>query len=91
MEKTLKAVKDPMQEMERVFVPRVSGEDKTLFVGLNGKGWNIPRDEYVEVPKPVADIIIASQRNARIARDYAEARQREGKTAVAPDGTRIQI
>jgi hypothetical protein len=82
---------DPMQEMVRVFVPRVPGEDKTLFVGLNGKGWNIPRDEYVEVPKPVADIIMASQHNARLAREYSEAQQQAGKTAVAPDGSRIQI
>lgn len=90
MEKTLKA-KDPMQEMERIFVPRVPGEDKTVFVGLNGKAWNIPRDQYVEVPKPVADIIMASQHNARLAREYSEAQQQAGKTAVAPDGTRIQI
>ena len=90
MEKSIKD-KDPMMEMERIFVPRIPGEDKSLFVGLNGKGWNIPRDEYVEVPKPVADIVLASQRNARIAREYSESKQREATYAVAPDGTRIQI
>jgi hypothetical protein len=62
-----------------------------VFVGLNGKAWNIPYDQYVEVPKPVADIIMASQHNARLAREYSEAQQQAGKTAVAPDGTRIQI
>ena len=90
MEKNTKIV-DPMQQTERVFVPRVAGEDKSLFVGLNGKGWLIPRDEYVEVPKPVADIVIASQHNARLAREHSEEERRKSGYAVAPDGSTIRV
>jgi hypothetical protein len=90
MEKDVKT-KDPMQEMVRIFVPRIPGENKTQYVAINGKAWNIPCDEYWEVPKPVADIVMASQHNARLAREYSEAQQQAGKTAVAPDGSRIQI
>lgn len=54
---------NPMKEMVDVFVPIVSGEENTMFVGVNGKAWQIPRGKKVQVPKPVAEVIERSQRN----------------------------
>lgn len=54
---------DPMKEKVPVFVQMVSGEESSLFVAVNGKGYQIPRGKQVEVPKPVAEIIDNSQRN----------------------------
>lgn len=68
---------DPMTEMVTLHVPKASGEDRMLFIGLNGKAWNIPRGTTVEVPKPVADIYYQSVQNAEAADRYAEAKQQE--------------
>ena len=70
------AIKDPMMEKVMVHVPKIPGEDPMLYVGLNGKGWNIPRGKSVEVPKPVADIITQSQICASIADAYTEEKQK---------------
>lgn len=45
------------EEKVNVFIPKMSGEDNTFFVGLNGKNYLIPRGKTVQVPKAVADII----------------------------------
>lgn len=63
---------DPMQEMVSVHVPKITGEEPMLLVGLNGKLYNIPRGKTSMVPKPVADIIAMSDRNAGIADEYSE-------------------
>ncbi|MBE5774327.1 MAG: hypothetical protein E7337_10385 [Clostridiales bacterium] len=65
------------ENTETVFIPRVSGEEDTVFVGLNGRSWQIPRGKKVEVPAPVAKILAESEHNARIAGEYAKARQKE--------------
>ena len=64
-------------EMRNVFLPRISGEEDTVFVGLNGRSWQIPRGKRVEVPAAVAAVLDEAERNARIAGAYAQARQRE--------------
>ena len=65
--------KPAVTETETVFIPRVSGEDPCVFVGLNGRSWQVPRGQKVEVPKPVAAIIAESERSARYAEAYASA------------------
>lgn len=55
---------NPMKEMVEIFVPLVSGEENSIFVGINGKGWTVPRGKKVQVPKPVAELIERSQKNA---------------------------
>ena len=65
---------NPMLEMVSIHIPKASGEDRTVFVGLNGRGWNIPRGMTVEVPKPVADVFYAAQDNATKADEYSEAK-----------------
>lgn len=68
--------KDPMMEKVSVHVPKIPGEDPMLYVGLNGKGWNIPRGKTVEVPKPVADIIAQSQACMSVADEYTAQKQK---------------
>lgn len=70
---------DPMQEKVSVHIPRASGEDQNLVVGLNGKLWIIPRGKTSEVPKPVYDIIKQSERNADIAHGYSDNQQEIAK------------
>ena len=65
------------ENMVSVYVPKISGEDPTLFVGLNGKSWSIPRGKRVEVPADVARIVEESERNAQIADEYSDGKRKE--------------
>ena len=65
-----------MAEMETVFVPKEGREDDTLYVSLNGRTFLIPKGKSVEVPKPVAAIIHASQEAQRKADEFIEEQQR---------------
>lgn len=67
-----KNIKDPMKNMVYVMVPKESGEDPTLFVGLNGRSWLIPRGKRVEVPEPVANIINESLRMREVNDEFSE-------------------
>lgn len=70
---------NPMEVMVEVFIDRVAGEDPNAYVGLNGKRYLIPKGKYVKIPKPVANILRASQ-EARMKRDaYIEGEQEKGK------------
>ena len=60
---TTKPPYDPMKDMVRVQLPRATGrEETTLFVGLNGKGYNIKKGVPVNVPRPVYEILMESER-----------------------------
>ena len=51
-ETTQAPVKDTRVE---VFVPKAyANEDKSFYVGINGKGYNLPRGKRVMVPPEVA-------------------------------------
>lgn len=65
------------EEKVSVFVPKISGEDQTFFVGINGKNWLIPRGRYVEVPKHVAEIVNQHNRMTQMADDHRIARQKQ--------------
>lgn len=65
---------NPMKQMVSLHIPKASGEDRTVPIGLNGKCWNIPRGVTVEVPKPVADIYYTAQENANNADKYSESK-----------------
>lgn len=65
------------ENMVSVYVPKISGEDPTLFVGLNGKSWSIPRGKRVEVPADVARIIEEAERNAQIADEFSDVKRKE--------------
>lgn len=54
---------DPMKEFVQVRLPRATGrEEDTLFVSLNGKGYNIKRGTTVRLPKPVYAILVERER-----------------------------
>ena len=55
MEKT---VYDPWQDMRKVFIPKRSrGEQNTLEVGVNSKTFFVPKEQMVEVPMPLWEVI----------------------------------
>ena len=61
MEKTV--VSKPEQETVSVTLPRATGkEENFVFVGFNGRGYNILRGEPVSVPRPVAEILDEAER-----------------------------
>lgn len=70
-----KAPINPMDEKEIVFIPKVSGEDDSVWVGLNGKSWSFPRGEKVEVPEPVAEILYQSENAKRAQEKYIRQQQ----------------
>ena len=54
---------DPMTETVTVTLPRATGkEENFVFVGFNGRGYNILRGEPVSVPRPVAEILDEAER-----------------------------
>ena len=52
-------------------------------MGLNGKAWNIPRGQKVEVPKPVADILYESERAKTAADKYIADEQKRMRETLA--------
>ncbi|MBQ1271700.1 MAG: hypothetical protein IIY11_08600 [Clostridia bacterium] len=63
------------EEKVTVFVDKESGEPPMLFVGINGKNWQIPRGKSVEVPKSVADMVEARKRMKRFREEYSSRQQ----------------
>lgn len=72
-----KTIADPMQETVTVYLPRMPGEEPTVFVGLNGKRYLIPRGKHEQVPKPVADLIEECQRSRERADRYTQEKEEE--------------
>lgn len=66
-----------MEEMVEVFLPKVSGEENTVYVALNGKAWQIPRGKRTQIPKAVADVLERSQAAQDAADRYSDAEQRK--------------
>ncbi len=65
-----------MTEMETVYLHKESREDDTLYVSLNGRTYLIPKNQPVEVPKPVAEIIRSSQKAQAAADAFVEEAQK---------------
>lgn len=63
------------EEKVTVFVDKESGEPPMLFVGINGKNWQIPRGKSVQVPKSVADMVEARKRMKRFLEEYSSRQQ----------------
>lgn len=65
---------DPWKDMRSVYVPSMSrGEQKTLQVGVNDKTYFVPKDRWVEVPAPVADVVNEMLERRRIMEENAKA------------------
>ena len=53
-----KRVYDPWQDMRQIFIPKRSrSEQNTLEVGVNDKTFFIPKDQFVEVPMPLWEVV----------------------------------
>ena len=49
---------DPWRDMRKVYVPKRSrSEQNTLQVGVNDKTYFVPKDQFVEVPMPLWEVI----------------------------------
>jgi len=49
---------DPWQDMRQVYIPKRSrSEQNTLEVGVNDKTYFVPKDQFVEVPMPLWEVI----------------------------------
>lgn len=60
---TRKTKFDPMQERVTRFVPRApAGEPQSIYININGKGFNIPRGKTVSMPVPVSEILTGMMR-----------------------------
>lgn len=44
-------------KLTKVYVPTDDGDESPMCGSINGTNWKIPRNEWVEVPQAVADII----------------------------------
>ena len=53
-----KRVYDPWQDMRQIFIPKRSRtEQNTLEVGVNDKTFFIPKDQFVDVPMPLWEVV----------------------------------
>lgn len=68
--------------MVDVFLPRATGrEENFVFVGLNGKGYQILRGQTVRVPEPVYRILMDAELARGRQERFMEAQARRGREA----------
>ena len=73
MDNVQKTAYDPWQDMRRVFIPKRSrGEQNTLVVGVNDKTYFVPKDQFVDVPAPVWEVITEMQRQQQALEEYLD-------------------
>lgn len=71
--------------MVQVFLaPGQKGENNSEFVGLNGKGYTVPRGRPVLVPWPVFEIL----RRSADAKVYTEALEKQAAAALSDPAMR---
>ena len=60
-------------DWETVYVAPGSGKDKgTIFVGVNGKGYYVPRGKSVSVPPEVAEVLRNREKQLEQAEAYSD-------------------
>ena len=78
---------DPMKELVTVELPRATGmEENFVFVGLNGKGYQVMRGTPVRVPRPVADVLARAEAQRRRQAEFIRATQENAARAAAGSG-----
>ena len=71
--------------MVQVFLaPGQKGDNSSVFVGLNGKGYTVPRGRPVMVPWPVFEIL----RRSADAKVYTEALEKQAAAALSDPAMR---
>ena len=73
--------------MVTVQLPRATGkEENFVFVGFNGKGYTIMRGVPVQVPAPVYDVLMESQRQQRRQADFITQQQENAARSAVNAG-----
>lgn len=73
---------DPWQDMRTVYIPKRSrAEQNTLEVGVNEKTYFVPKDQFVEVPMPLWEVIQGMMDRQKIMEE--EARKASGQREFA--------
>lgn len=61
------------EKWETVYVAPGTGKDKsTIFVGVNGKGYYVPRGKSVQVPPEVAEVLRNREKQLAQAEEYSD-------------------
>ena len=68
---------NPMEEMVEVYLPKVPGEASEKYVGINGRGWQIPRGKKTKVPLAVAEILYTAQEAEDAAERFSDEEQKK--------------
>lgn len=69
---------NPWNHKVAVLLPKASdGDQNFVFVSINGKGYQVPRNKRVLVPKPVYDILSRSEHAQMVSERF-----NEGQSAV---------
>lgn len=76
-------VENPMEEEVELYIPRESGSDPYMFVGLNGVRYLFPRGKTSKMPAPVAAIIKQSLAARDHADEYSEEQERTSNQPLA--------
>lgn len=75
---------DPWKDMRKVYIPKRSrGEQSTLEVGVNDKTYFIPKDQFVEVPEPVWEVVREMQARQKIMEEEAKKESERQKAEMA--------
>lgn len=74
-------------EYVTVTLPRATGkEENFVFVGLNGKGYQVMRGTPVRVPRPVADVLARAEAQRRRQADFIRAQQENAARSASGAG-----
>ena len=72
-ETPMKQAYDPWKDMRPVYIPKRSrSEQNTLEVGVNDKTFFVPKDQFVEVPMPLWEVINEMLERQKIMDDEAK-------------------
>ena len=73
IQKASEQAQNPDADWETVYVAPGNGKDKgTIFVGVNGKGYYVPRGKAVEVPPEVAEVLRNREKQLEQAEAYSD-------------------
>ena len=73
---------DPMEEKVMIRLPLDRYNKKDVFVGINGRTWQIQRGVNVMVPVAVKEVLETSERMENEALEYEAAAQQELENLV---------
>ena len=60
------------EELVSVFIPRTSRNDTERFISVNGESILVQTGKTVEVPEHFAEVIMNSEKMARISAEYID-------------------